>query len=58
MADTKRRHSKEEFARRGDAIYEKKVRPQLKVSGDRFAAIDIESGELMLTSLRHAASNW
>jgi 23S rRNA maturation mini-RNase III len=46
MADTKRRYSKEELARRGDAIYEKKVRPQLKVSDqDRFATIDIESGE-------------
>ena len=30
MASTKRRYSKEEFARRGDAIYEKDVRPQLK----------------------------
>jgi hypothetical protein len=45
MADTQRRYSKEEFARRGDAIYEKEVRPQLK-SGDqgKFAAIDIETG--------------
>ena len=46
MATTKRRYSKEEFARRGDAIYEKEVRPQLKASDeDKFAAIDIESGE-------------
>ena len=45
MSSTERRYSKEEFARRGDAIYEKEVRPQLK-AGDagRFAAIDIESG--------------
>ena len=45
MAATKRRYSKEEFARRGDAIYEKDVRGQLKADDDgKFAAIDIETG--------------
>jgi hypothetical protein len=45
MDSVKRRYSKEEFARRGDAIYEKDVRPQLKPADeDKFAAIDIESG--------------
>ena len=45
MASTKRRYSKEEFARRGDAIYENDVRPQLKADDEgKFAAIDIESG--------------
>jgi hypothetical protein len=45
MGTTKRRYSKEEFARRGDAIYQNDVRPQLKVDDDgKFAAIDIESG--------------
>ena len=45
MATTKRRYSKEEFARRGDAIYENEVRPRLKTEdNDKFAAIDIESG--------------
>lgn len=45
MPATKRRYSKEEFARRGDAMYENSVRPQLKASDDgKFAAIDIESG--------------
>lgn len=49
MTATKRRYSKEEFARRGDAIYEKDVRPQLKADDDgKFAAIDIESGEFAL----------
>ena len=39
------RYSKEEFARRGDAIYEKEVHPQLKPADEgKFAAIDIESG--------------
>lgn len=46
---TQRRYSKEEkeeFARRGDAIYEKKIRPHLK-PGDKgkYVAIDIETGE-------------
>jgi hypothetical protein len=46
MATTKRRYSKEEFARRGDAIYEKKVRPQLNPDDEgKFVAIDIETGE-------------
>ena len=44
MAATQRRYDKEEFARRGDAIYEQAVRPQLKADDEgRFAAIDIES---------------
>ena len=45
MRSVKRRYSKEEFARRGDAIYENDVRPLLE-AGDKgkFAAIDIESG--------------
>lgn len=45
MASTKRRYSKEEFAQRGDTLYENDIRPQLK-AGDsgKFAAIDIESG--------------
>jgi hypothetical protein len=45
MATTQRRYSKEEFARRGDAIYENDVRPQLKPADEgKFSAIDIESG--------------
>lgn len=44
MASTKRRYSKEEFARRGDAIYDKEVRPQLKPDDEeKFVAIDIET---------------
>ena len=46
MASTKRRYSKEEFARRGDAIYENEVRPRLKTEdAGKFVAIDIDSGE-------------
>ncbi len=46
MEAVTRRYSKEEFAKRGDAMYEKEVRPNLK-AGDKgkFAAIDIETGE-------------
>jgi hypothetical protein len=45
MATTKRRHSNEEFARRGDAIYEKDILPKV-VTKDigKFLAIDIETG--------------
>jgi hypothetical protein len=45
MASVKRRYRKEEFARRGDAIYERDVRPHLKPADEgKFAAIDIDSG--------------
>ena len=42
MATTRRRYSKEEFARRGDAIYESAVRPNLSPEDTgKFVAIDI-----------------
>ena len=45
MASTQRRYSKEEFARRGDAIYENDIRPHLKAEEEgKFIAIDIETG--------------
>jgi len=45
MAATNHRFSKEEIARRGDAIYDREVRPHLKPSdGGKFVAIDIETG--------------
>ena len=49
MAATKRRYSKEEFVRRGDALVESKVRPNLTgADADKFVAIDIETGEYEL----------
>ena len=46
MPSTGRRYPKEEFARRGDAAYERFVRPILKPEDDgKFVAIDIETGE-------------
>ncbi|MCY7277249.1 MAG: hypothetical protein LH702_26845 [Phormidesmis sp. CAN_BIN44] len=39
------RYSKEEFARRGDEIYEAQVRPQVEEGNHgRIVAIDIETG--------------
>ena len=49
MAATERRYSKEEFARRGDALVESRVRPKLNATdADKFVAIDIETGEYEL----------
>jgi hypothetical protein len=49
MAANKRRYSKEEFARRGDALVETQVRPHLTTADeDKFVAIDIETGEYEL----------
>ena len=44
MLDTRPRYSKEEFAQRGDEIYERHIRPHLGVEQDgQFVAIDIET---------------
>ena len=46
MAATERRYSKGEFARRGDALFESKVRRKLTDKDkDKFVAIDMETGE-------------
>jgi hypothetical protein len=43
------RHSKEEFARRGNKIYESQVRPQVEQDNyARIVAIDIETGAFEL----------
>ena len=43
------RYSKEEIAERGDAIYEREIRPFLVASNEgKFVAIDIESGAFEL----------
>ncbi len=57
MAIPKRRYPKEEFARRGDAIYEKDVRPHLeKDDMGKFLAIDIETAEYEIAEEQMAAS--
>jgi hypothetical protein len=46
MASTRRRYNKQEFARRGDDIYETTVRPNLKAEDEgKFVAIDIDTSE-------------
>ncbi len=47
MAATKPKYSKEEFARRGEAIFEKDIRPRIEPGTDDrdFVLIDIESGD-------------
>lgn len=46
MASVQRRYSKEEFAHRGDTIYENAIRPHLKPEDKgRFVALDIDTSE-------------
>jgi hypothetical protein len=45
MDSIRRKFSKDEFARRGDALFKDQVRPRLTAAdAGKFAAIDIESG--------------
>src|SRR5438128_1263264 len=58
MPSTKRRYDKEEFARRGDNLYETTIRPRLNSSDKgKFAAIDIESGDFEVNEDQLAAGN-
>jgi len=58
MAATQPRYSKDEFARRGDAIYERDIRPLVepKRRGE-FVAIDIETGAYEVDPDELAASD-
>jgi hypothetical protein len=53
------RYSKEEFARRGNEIYESQVRPQIDEEGNRgkIVAIDIETGAFELAKDTMTASD-
>ena len=46
MPELQPRYSKEEFAQRGDEIYERDIRPQIDETSNagKFVAIDIETG--------------
>lgn len=45
MQATQPLYSKEEFARRGDEIYERDIRPYIEASNEgKFVVIDIETG--------------
>lgn len=55
---TQPRYSKEEFARRGDAIYEHELRPIVEMGNEgKFVAIDIETGAYEVDSNELAASD-
>lgn len=52
------RYSKEEFARRGDALYEQQIRPLVEEGNrGRIVAIDIETGEFELADDVLTAAN-
>jgi hypothetical protein len=52
------RYTPEEFARRGDEIYERRVLPDLKGGEEgKFVVIDIESGDYEIDSDELAASD-
>lgn len=57
MAATRPRYSMEEFARRGEAIFEREIRPQV-VGRDKneFVLIDIETGAYEVDADEMAAS--
>ena len=58
MANVERRYSKEEFALRGDAIYEKEILPKLAAKdAGKFLAIDIETGEYKIAAAEMRAGN-
>ena len=52
------RYSKEEFARRGDEIYERVVRPHVRADDlGKFVVIDIETDDFEMDKDELAASN-
>jgi len=52
------RYSKEEFARRGDEIYARAIRPMLKDEDDgKFVVIDIETGDYEIDTDELAAND-
>ncbi len=58
MAVIRPRYSKEEFARRGDEIYERSIRPTLKAEDEgKFVVIDIETGDYEVDADELAASD-
>lgn len=58
MAAVKPRYSKEEFARRGDEIYERDIRPHVETGNrGKFVVIDIETGAYEIDQDEVAASD-
>ena len=51
MAVHQPRYSKEEFAQRGDLIYQTQIRPQVEASNHgKIVAIDIETGDFEIAN--------
>lgn len=51
MPTVKRRYKKEDFARRGDAIYQRDILPKLSSKdAGKFVAIDIDTGSFELAT--------
>ena len=58
MASTQPRYSKDEFAKRGDAVYDRFVQPMIgKGDQGKFVAIDIETGAFEVDADEQAASD-
>ena len=58
MAVKQRRYEREEFARRGDEIYERDIRAQVKPGhNEEIVAIDIETGQWEVDPDESAAAN-
>ena len=57
MAVLEPRYSKEEFARRGQAIYDGDIRPRVKAGDEgKFVAVDIETGAFEMDRDDYAAT--
>jgi|SoiMethySBSTD1v2_1073268.scaffolds.fasta_scaffold1514676_1 hypothetical protein len=57
MTERRPRYSAEEFARRGDEIFEHQIRPHLmSIEGEAFVLNDIETGEYEVDRDERAAS--
>ena len=58
MAVRQPRYSKEEFAQRGDLIYQTQIRPQVETgTHGNIGAIDLESGDFEVDAREIAACN-
>ena len=58
MSISKPRYSKEEFARRGDEIYDRDISPHVEPADEgKFVVIDIETGEYEVDQDELAASD-
>jgi hypothetical protein len=56
MASVERRYPKEEFARRGDELFDRVVRPGLApVDNGKYVALDIDTGEFEIDADQLAA---